>query len=145
MAMYGRFFEELEAGQHFRHALGRTVTEFDDTLFSLMAMNQHPVHVDAQFAAETQHGERLVVGPLVISIVIGLTQADVGGRSTEVLEYSDVQHAGPVFHGDTLYAESTIVAKEPSGVVTAELRGLNQRGEVVLTLKRKFVVPERPA
>ncbi|MGI8745016.1 MAG: MaoC family dehydratase [Bryobacteraceae bacterium] len=143
--MYGRYYDELEIGQQFRHVLGRTLTEFDDTLFSLMAMNQHPVHIDAHHASQTQHGQRLVVGPLVISIVVGLTQADAGGRSLEVLEYSDVQHAGPVFHGDTLYAESTVIGKEPGGVVTVESRGLNQKGEIVLTLKRKFVAPERPA
>lgn len=142
---YGRYFEEFEVGQEFRHALGRTITEFDDTLFSLMAMNQHPVHIDAHYAGQMQHGRRLVVGPLVISIVIGLTQADVGGRSLKVLEYSDVQHTGPVFHGDTLYAESTIIAKEPSDIVTVESRGLNQNGVVVLTLKRKLVVPRRAA
>jgi acyl dehydratase len=142
---YGRYFEELEVGQRFRHALGRTITEFDDTLFSLMAMNQHPVHIDAHYAGQTQHGQRLVVGPLVISIVIGLTQADVGGRSLKVLEYSDVQHAAPVFHGDTLYAESTIVAKEAGDVVTVESRGLNQNDVVVVTLKRKLVIPRRPA
>ena len=90
---------------------GRTITEFDDTLFSLMMMNQHPVHIDGHYAAETQHGRRLVVGPLVVGIVIGLTQADIGGRSLEVLEYADMQHTGPVFHGDTIYAESTILDK----------------------------------
>jgi len=145
---YGRYFEELEAGQSFRHWPGRTITEFDDTLFSLMSMNQHPVHVDEHFAAGTQHGKRLVVGPLVISLVIGMSQADVGGRALETLDYSDVRHVAPVFHGDTIYAESTILAKEPlpnnRGLVIVETRGLNQRQEIVLTLQRKIVVPNRP-
>ena len=78
---YGSYFEELEVGQEFRHWPRRTITEFDDTLFSLMSMNQHPVHVDEHFASSTQHGQRLVVGPLVISLVIGMSQADIGGRS----------------------------------------------------------------
>src|ERR1700730_1265970 len=77
---YGRYFDELQVGLQFRHWPGRTITEFDDTLFSLMSMNQHPVHVDEHFAAETQHGRRLVEGPLVISLVIGMSQADMGGR-----------------------------------------------------------------
>lgn len=144
---YGRYFEELEAGQQFRHQPGRTITEFDDTLFSLMAMNQHPLHIDENYAGKTQHGRRLVVGPLVVSVVIGLTQADTGGRSLEVLEYTDVRHTAPVFHGDTIYAESTVIAKRDTGPdrgeVTLESRGLNQRGEVVLTLKRTFVAPKR--
>lgn len=137
---YGRYYEEFEPGQRFRHWPGRTITEFDDTLFSLLSMNQHPVHNDEHYAAGTQHGKRLVVGPLVISLVIGMSQADVGGCSPQTLEYSDVRHLGPVFHGDTIYAESTVLEKN-DGVVTVESRGLNQRGEVVLSLRRKITVP----
>jgi len=145
---YGRYFEDLETGQRFRHWPGRTITEFDDTLFSLMSMNQHPVHIDEHFAAGTQHAKRLVVGPLVISLVIGMSQADVGGRALETLDYSDIRHLGPVFHGDTIYAESTIVGKEElpndRGLIIVETRGLNQREEPILTLQRKIVVPNRP-
>jgi acyl dehydratase len=140
---YGRYFEELETGQRFRHWPGRTITEFDDTLFSLMSMNQHPLHIDEHYAAATQHGQRLVEGPIVISLVIGMSQADIGGRALKTLEYSNVRHLLPVFHGDTIYAESAIVSKEESGVVTVESRGLNQRGEVVLTMLRKIEVPRR--
>ena len=138
---YGRYLEELEAGQMFRHWPGRTITEFDDTLFSLMSMNQHPLHIDEHYASGTQHGKRLVEGPLVIGLVIGMSQADIGGRATGTLEYSDVRHLGPVFHGDTIYAESTIVDKREDGVVTVESRGLNQRGEAVLSMRRKIVIP----
>lgn len=145
---YGRHFDELEAGQQFHHWPGRTITEFDDTLFSLMSMNQHPLHIDEHYAAGTQHGRRLVEGPLVISLVIGMSQADVGGRAVETLDYSDVRHHEPVFHGDTIYAESTIVAKEEQaggrGIIIAETKGFNQRGEIVLTLRRRIVVPKRP-
>jgi len=137
---YGRYFEELQPGQTFQHWPGRTITEFDDTLFSLMSMNQHPLHIDEHYAAGTQHGKRLVVGPLVISLVIGMTQADVGGRSIQTLEYSDVRHLGPVFHGDTIYAESTIISAA-DGIVTVESRAVNQRREAVLSLRRKIAVP----
>ena len=145
---YGRYFDELDAGQQFKHWPGRTITEFDDTLFSLMSMNQHPLHIDEHYAAGTQHGRRLVEGPLVISLVIGMSQADVGGRAVETLDYSDVRHHEPVFHGDTIYAESTIVAKEEQaggrGIIIVETKGFNQRGEIVLTLRRRIVVPKRP-
>ena len=145
---YGRYFEEFEAGQQFRHWPGRTITEFDNTLFSLMTMNQHPLHIDEHYAAETQHGRCLVEGPLVISLVIGMSQADVGGRALETLDYSDIRHHQPVFHGDTIYAESTIVAIEElpndRGVVIVESKGVNQRGEMVLAMRRKIVVPKRP-
>lgn len=146
---YGRYLDELEAGQHFRHWPGRTITEFDDTLFSLMSMNQHPLHIDEHYASRTQHGRRLVEGPLVISLVIGMSQADIGGRALETLEYSGIRHHGPVFHGDTIYAESTIVTKEElaneRGVIIVETKGVNQRGEAVLAMRRKIVVPKRPS
>src|ERR1700734_317199 len=124
---YGRSFDELETGQTFRHWPGRTIAEFDDTLFSLLSMNQHPVHIDENFAAGTQHGQRLVEGPIVISLVIGMSQADVGGRAVQTLEYSGIRHVLPVFHGDTIYAQSTIVDKsqlpDGSGVIHVEHRG----------------------
>jgi acyl dehydratase len=111
-------------------------------------MNQHPLHIDENFAAGTQHGRRLVEGPIVISLVIGMSQADVGGRALETLEYSEIRHAGPVFHGDTIYAESTILEKgdfdDRRGVVAIEHRGVNQRDETVLTMRRKIVVPRQP-
>jgi acyl dehydratase len=142
---YGCYFEDLEPGQKFRHWPGRTITEFDDTLFSLLSMNQHPVHIDEHFASGTQHGQRLVEGPIVISLVIGMSQREIGGRAMETLGYWDVRHAGPVFHGDTIYAESTVLEKRDDGVVTVEHRGLNQRGELILTMSRKIVLPRRLA
>ena len=145
---YGRYFEDLETGQTFRHWPGRTITEFDDTLFSLLSMNQHPLHIDEHFAAGMQHGQRLVEGPIVISLVVGMSQGDVGGRAIETLEYSSIRHILPVFHGDTIYAESTVVDKnelpDGRGAITVEHRGYNQRQEKALTMLRKIVVPRRP-
>jgi acyl dehydratase len=145
---YGRFFEELQPGQSYRHWPGRTVTEFDDTLFSLLSMNQHPVHLDEHYAKETQHGRRLVAGPVVISLAIGMTQADVGGRALETREYSDIRHVAPVFHGDTIYAQSQIVETLPledrRGIVVMKITATNQREETVLTMQQKIVVPMRP-
>ena len=144
---YGRYFEEFEPGQEFRHWPGRTITEFDDTLFSLMSMNQHPLHTDEHFASKTQHRRRLVEGPLVISLIIGMSQADTGGRALATLEYRDIRHLAPVFHGDSIYAQTTVVGKEDrdaaSGLVTLASRGLNQRDEVVVTLERVIVVPKQ--
>ncbi|HEY7388500.1 MAG TPA: MaoC family dehydratase [Bryobacteraceae bacterium] len=146
---YGRFFEELRTGEAFRHWPGRTINEYDNTLLSLLSMNQHPVHLDEHFARGTQHGRRLVAGPTVIGIVIGMTQADIGGRAIRTLQYSDIRHAGPVFHGDTLYADSVILDAEElpggGGMVTVETRATNQRSELVLTLRRKIVLPGKPA
>ena len=142
---YGRYFEQLKPGETFRHWPGRTINEYDDTLLSLLCMNQHPVHIDEHYARGTQHGRRLVAGPTVISIVIGMTQADVGGRAVETLSYSDIRHAAPVFHGDTLYAESTVLKTEAltggRGSVVVETRATNQKQDLVLSLTRKIVVP----
>ena len=147
MSEYGRYFEDLAPGQAFRHWPGRTISEFDDTMFSLLSMNQHPVHIDGHFAAGTQHRQRLVEGPIVISLVIGMSQADIGGRALETLEYSDVRHTVPVFHGDTIYASSTVIEKQelPDGraAVLVEHIGKNQREETVLTMRRKIVLPRR--
>jgi acyl dehydratase len=138
---YGRYYNELETGQRFDHWPGRTITEFDDTLFSLLSMNQHPLHIDEHYAAGTQHGRRLVEGPLVIAIAIGLSQADIGGRATATLEYRNIEHQGPVFHGDTIYASSSILDKS-DGVVRVGTEARNQRGEIVLTLERTIKVPD---
>ncbi len=143
---YGKSFEELAAGQRFEHWPGRTITEYDDTFFSLMSMNQHPLHVDDHFAKGTQHGQRLVEGPLVISLVIGMSQADIGGRSLGTIEYRNVKHFEPVFHGDTIYARSVVLGLEVlgdgRGVARVESEGVNQDGKKVVSLERTIVLPK---
>jgi acyl dehydratase len=147
---FGRYFEEFEVGEILKHWPGRTITEADDTWFSLLTMNQHPLHIDEHYARQTQHGQRLVVGTLVFSLVVGMSVADISGRAIANLEYEEIKHLGPVFHGDTLYAESRILDKVESrskpdrGVIHVETFGLNQRGEKVLSLKRRVLVPKRP-
>lgn len=148
---FGRYFEEFSVGQHFRHWPGRTISEADDTWFSLLTMNQHPLHIDAHYAAQTQHGQRLVVGTLVFSLAVGMSVADISGRAIANLEYDKIKHTAPVFHGDTIYAESTILEITPSrsrpdrGVVHLKTRAFNQRDETVLTFERRVLIPMRPA
>jgi acyl dehydratase len=113
-------------------------------------MNQHPLHTDAEYAAGTQHGQRLVVGTLVFSIAVGLSVADISGKAIANLEYEEIKHLGPVFHGDTIYAESRILEKVDSrskpdrGIVYVETRAFNQHQDVVLTLRRRVLIPKRP-
>ena len=146
---YGRLFEDFSLGQTFRHWPGRTITEADCTWFALLTMNQHPLHSDAHYAqTHTQHGQRVVMGPLVFSVVIGMTVADVSGRAIANLEVDVLKHDRPTFIGDTLYARSTVLALQPSrsgdrGVVTVETIGVNQRGETVCSYTRKVLVPAR--
>lgn len=147
---FGRYFEEFEVGQVFQHWPGRTITEFDDTWFSLMTMNQHPLHIDVHYARSTQHGRCLVNGTLVFSLVVGMSVADISGKAIANLEYEEVKHIAPVFHGDSIYAESRILEKRQSktkldrGVIYVETKAYNQNREEVLTLKRKVLVPRMP-
>ena len=148
---FGRYFEEFTVGETIKHWPGRTLTEFDDTWFSLMTMNQHPLHIDEHYARTTQHGQRLVNGTLIFSLVVGMSVADISGRAIANLEYEEVKHLGPVFHGDSIYAVSVVLdvreskSKPDRGVVYIQTKGYNQKDEVVLTLKRKVLVPKKPA
>jgi acyl dehydratase len=149
MATFGRYYEEFTAGQVFKHWPGRTISEADDTWFSLLTMNQNPLHIDAHYASHTQHGQRLVVGTLVFSIVVGQSVADISGRAIANLEYEEIKHVAPVYHGDTVYAESRVLdlresrSKPDRGIVRVETRGFNQRGETVLTFRRSVLIPKR--
>ena len=146
---YGRFFEDFAVGEVIRHWPGRTITEADCTWFALLTMNQHPVHSDAHYAAtRTPHKQRLVLGPLVFSIGIGMTVADVSGRAIANLEIEKITHDHPTFIGDTIYSESTVLALRESskgdrGTVTVETRVMNQHGVRVMTFRRTALVPRR--
>jgi acyl dehydratase len=146
---YGRYFEEFTVGEVIRHWPGRTIIEADCTWFALLTMNQHPVHSDAHYAAtQTQHGQRLVLGPLVFSVGIGMTVAEISGKAIANLEIEKIVHEAPTFIGDTLYSESTVLALRESsrgdrGTVSVETRVSNQRGERVMTFRRTALVPKR--
>lgn len=146
---YGRYFEEFTVGEIIRHWPGRTITEADCTWFALLTMNQHPLHSDAHYAAtHTQHKQRVVLGPLVFSIGIGMTVADVSGRAIANLEIEKITHDNPTFIGDTIYSESTVLDKRESrqgdrGIVSVETRVVNQRGERVMTFRRTALVPKK--
>lgn len=145
----GRYFEDFAAGQVYRHWPGRTVTEADDTWFSLVTMNQNPLHIDEHYASQLQHGRRLVNGTFVFSLIVGMSVADMSLKAIANLEYESVKHTGPVWHGDTLYAESTVIEKTESksksdrGIVYIQTRGINQEAETVLTYRRKILTPKR--
>jgi len=105
-------------------------------------MNLNPMHFNEVYASNTEYGERLVNGLVVIAIAVGMSVIDVSMNATANLGYDDVRHTGPVFHGDTLFAESEVVSKRESdsrdhaGIVTTRLRAYNQDDEQVLSLER---------
>lgn len=148
---YGRYFEDFSPGDVYKHWPGKTITEADNHIFTLLTMNTNPLHIDEEYMSRHQHGQILVVGPLVLSLVVGMSVPDTSGKAIANLEYERIRHEGPVFHGDTIYAESEILevresrSKSDRGIVYMESRGHNQRGELVLTLRRRFLVPKRPA
>ena len=145
---FGGYFEDFSPGDVYRHWPGKTITEADNHMFSLLTMNTNPLHIDENYMSEHQHGRILVVGPLVMSLVVGMSVPDTSGRAVANLEYESVRHVAPVFIGDTIYAESRILetrltSRADRGVVYMESLGINQRGETVLTLRRRFLVPTR--
>ena len=148
---FGRYYEEFEVGATYKHWPGKTVTEYDDHLFCLLTMNHHPLHLDINYAEKTtQFGKNVVVGNLVYSLVLGMSVPDVSGKAIANLEVESLKHAKPTFHGDTIYAQTTVLevveskSKPDRGVVTVESIGTNQRGEVVCEFRRKVLVPRRP-
>ncbi len=150
-ALYGRYLEDFRVGEVIDHWPGRTVTEADDMLFCMLTMNHHPLHSDAKYAADTQFGQRIVAGPLVYSLVFGMTVAVVSGKAIANLATSEMRHLAPVFHGDTLYARTEVLAVRDSksqpdrGIVSVKTEGLNQKDEVVLEFQRAVMLPKRSA
>jgi acyl dehydratase len=146
----GRFFEDYVVGETIQHWPGRTIRDTDDTWFSLLTMNTNPLHFDEHYASQTQHGRCLVNGVLVFAVAVGMSVTDVSLNAIANLEYESVKHLAPSFHGDTLYAESTVLEKSESrskpdrGILYVETRCWNQREETVLTLRRKVLMAKRP-
>jgi acyl dehydratase len=149
--MSGKYFEELPVGALFKHRLGRTVTEMDNVLFCALTLNTQPLHINEDYAANTEFGARIVNGLFTLGLVVGLTVSDLTeGTIVANLGYERVVHPRPVFHGDTLYAESEVLEARESrsrpdcGVVRLKHIGRNQRGEVVIELERTALFLRRP-
>jgi acyl dehydratase len=148
---YGRYFEEFEVGAVYKHWPAKTVTESDDHLFCLITMNHHPLHLNDVYAAQSQQGRNVVVGPLVYSLALGMSVSDVSGKAIANLATEELKHPAPVFHGDTLYCESEVLearesrSKPDRGTVRVHTRVLNQDGVLVAEFKRLVLVPKRSA
>jgi len=149
---HGRWFEELDVGLVIEHALTRTVTETDNVLFSTMTMNPARLHLDAEYAAETEFGKPLVNSMFTLGLLIGISVLETThGTTVANLGFQEVVFPAPVFIGDTLHAESEVVAARESksrpdtGIVTFEHRAFNQRGELVCRARRDALMHKRPA
>ncbi len=111
---YGRYLEEFEVGDVYKHWPAKTVTEADDHLFCLITMNHHPLHINDVYAAGSQQGRNVVVGPYVYSLALGMSVSDVSGKAIANLATEELSHPNPVFHGDTLFAETEVLEKRES-------------------------------
>src|SRR5687767_3957924 len=146
---YGRYLEDFEEGAVYKHWPAKTVTEADDHLFCLLTMNHHPLHINDVYAASSQQGRNVVVGPLVYSLAVGMTVSDVSGKAIANLATDELSHPNPVFHGDTLYCESEVLEVKPSqskpdrGVVRVHTRVHKQDGTLVAQFKRAVLVPRK--
>lgn len=145
----GMYFEEFEVGQEIKHSLSKTIFESDNNFFSLLTMNHHPVHTNADYASRNQHGEILVVGTLVFSLSVGMTVPDISGKAIANLDYENIKHLAPVFIGDTLYVRTKVLDKRESntkldrGIVYVETIASNQNGQDVLSFRRHVLIKKK--
>jgi itaconyl-CoA hydratase len=145
----GRFYEDFEVGDVYRHPLGRTVTTTDNIWFTLLTQNTAPVHFDHHYAAQTEFGKPLVDSTFTLALVTGQSVTDISQNVFANLGWDEVRLPHPVFEGDTIYAQSEVLAKRESksrpnvGIVTVKTTGYNQHGQVVITFKRTVMVYKR--
>ena len=142
----GRFFEDFEVGAVYQHPLGRTVTENDNTWFTLLTMNTNQLHFNTQYAARSEFERPLVVSTLTVAIAVGQSVTDLTQNAVANLGWDDIRMTHPVFAGDTLWSESIVLSTRQSssrptaGVVTVKTRTLNQDGKEVCSFLRTFLV-----
>lgn len=150
--MGGRYFEEFALGQTFTHEVRRTVTDMDNILFSALTHNPAAIHLDAEYAKTTEFGRPLINSIFTLGLIVGLSVYDTTlGTTVGNLGWEEVRFPKPVFTGDTLRAQSAVVALRESksrptqGIVTFEHRGFNQRDEEVVYCRRVALMMRRPA
>ena len=146
---YGRYFEDFEVGDIYEHRPGRTISEADNTWFTLLTMNQHPVHFDKEYAKRSEFGQPIVNSCLTLAIVAGMSVSDVSQKAIANLGWTDIRMPAPGFNGDTLMAESEVLAKRESasrptaGIVTVKTVAFKQGGVKVMEFGRQMLVPKR--
>jgi len=146
---YGRCFEDFVVGDVYEHRPGRTITEADNTWFTLLTMNQHPLHFDQAYARHTEFGQPIVNSTLTLAIVTGMSVSDVSQQAIANLGWTDIRMPAPVFAGDTLYAESEVLevreskSRPTQGIVTIATRAHKADGTLVMAFKRTMLIPKR--
>ncbi|MEM7749966.1 MAG: MaoC family dehydratase [Pseudomonadota bacterium] len=145
----GRYFEDFQVGDVYEHRPGRTITEADNSWFTLLTMNTHPLHFDAEYAKHSEFGKPLVNSTFTLAVVTGMTVSDTSQKAIANLGWDGIKLTGPVFVGDTIYAESEVLEKRESksranqGIVTIRTRGLKQDGTEFMSFTRNMLMPMR--
>lgn len=145
----GRFYEDFEVGDIYRHPLGRTVISTDNIWFTLLTQNTAPIHFDHHYSAQTEFGRPLVDSTFTLALVTGQSVTDISQNVFANLGWDEVRLPHPVFEGDTIYSQSEVLSKRESrsrpnvGIVTVRTTGYNQDGTVVITFKRTLMVYKR--
>ena len=146
---FGRYYEDFTVGDVYEHRPGRTLTETENTWFTLLTMNTHPLHFDAEYAKHSEFGRCIVASPLTLAIIVGMSVTDVSQKAIANLGWKEIRMTAPVFAGDTLYAETEVLGKRESasrptaGLVTVRTLGRNQHGTVVCDFERTILVAKR--
>jgi itaconyl-CoA hydratase len=145
----GRVFEDFEVGDVYPHPLGRTVVSADNIWFTLLTQNTNPIHFDHVYAAKTEFKKPLVNSTFTLALVTGQSVTDLSQNVMANLGWDDVRLPNPVFEGDTIFSQSSVLEKRESksrtnvGIVRVETVGFNQDGTVVISFKRTFMVFKR--
>jgi itaconyl-CoA hydratase len=146
---YGRYFEDFEVGDIYEHRPGRTISDADNSWFTLLTMNQHPLHFDAEYGKQSEFGQNIVNSCLTLAIVTGMSVSDVSQKTVANLGWDKVRLTAPVVVGDTLYAESEVLEKRESksrptqGIVRIRTLGLRADGTQVMSFERAMLIPFR--
>ena len=146
---FGRYFEDFDVGHIYEHRPGRTINETDNTWFTLLTMNTHPLHFDKEYARKSEFKRILVNSTLTLSIVVGMSVSDVSQKAIANLGWKEIILPNPVFVGDTLYSESLVISKRKSksrqnqGSVSIATSGTNQDNQTVCTFERTMLIPCR--
>jgi acyl dehydratase len=147
----GRLYEDFTVGDIYRHPLGRTITEADNSWFSLLTMNTAEIHFNTEAGKRSEFGRSLVNSALTLAIAAGQSVIDTSFNAVANLGWESIRLTHPVYVGDTLWSESVVMTKRESasrlgtGIVTVRTRAVNQEGEEVMSFVRTFLIHTRSA
>jgi acyl dehydratase len=146
---FGRYYEDFQDGDIYEHRPGRTITQTDNTWFTLLTMNTHPMHFDEEYAKHSEFGRCIICSPLTVALMVGMSVTDVSQKAIANLGWSDIKLTYPLFANDTLYARSEVLDKRESssrpnaGIVSVKTIGTQQEGKTVCTFMRTILVAKR--